>query len=786
MIDISGRAVRAGIRSITAVAAASCFAVMPQVTSSASAHTGGKAGRAHDRTTPNRDHDGHGHGGHAARDHARGRADVVVDTKGPRGAIVPGKTYNWPFEVTNRGTVPARDVALTTTPDKNLKVLAAPPKCHWRKSGPLVCHIGLLPQGKTRRGVITATVVPPPRTGKARREHVRLQNPVQVSWRNAPTPERRLAAFPPVEVSPDGADTGTAPRTATDDLPYPLMVAEHGPGTAESVVVRSPIGAPVADGPCSLGALPARTAGKSMPIKPEFGSCAAKQDDPTACACGAAAQQRPASGLPTENAVIPDRPARSDVPAAAPCGAVATRPDVFPNRPSTSSCTGAQGRPETGTGASAQTPPASAAATTPCGAAAARPVVVSESPAALPPCAQAGQAAQAGQGRPAAAPSTATADRAQDKAADKAQDRPAAVSGSPATTPCGATAGRPVILPARPVIVPESPAAVPPCAGGGSATAPSTATADQHAGKPATEKSTPATAAEKSTPATAAEKSTPATATDRSTPAADKSTPATDKGDKATDKTGVPAAAPCGATAARPVVVPGQPVVVPNMPAIPPCAQNWPSSCGCLHSASVPAAHAAEPTAPAASDTPANPADSDTSPCSAADKPMAGKAISERPAGTSCAQETPAAVHEEQGNTPATIAPMTPLTGPGKAARHPLARPHHPHHPLGSGRARHECVRQGTGFVCPLGTGPRHPQVHNLEAPGHPHGLHCGSGSGTACHVRAARPVPVREAPGRELPTTGSSSALFALAGLGLAGAGVVLYRLSRTRRENG
>lgn len=262
MIDISGRAVRAGIRSITAVAAASCFAVMPQVTSSASAHTGGKAGRAHDRTTPNRDHDGHGHGGQAARDHARGRADVVVDTKGPRGAIVPGKTYNWPFEVTNRGTVPARDVALTTTPDKNLKVLAAPPKCHWRKAGLLVCHIGLLPQGKTRHGVITATVVPPTHTGKARKEHVQLRNPVQVSWHNAPTPERRLAAFPPVEVSPDGSDTGAAPQTAADELPYPLMVTEHGPGTAESVVVRSPIGAPAADGPCSLGVVPGRTAGE--------------------------------------------------------------------------------------------------------------------------------------------------------------------------------------------------------------------------------------------------------------------------------------------------------------------------------------------------------------------------------------------------------------------------------------------------------------------------------------------------------------------------------------------
>src|SRR4051794_41452985 len=123
MIDISGRAVRAGIRSITAVATASCFAVMPQVTNNASAHTGGKAGRAHDHTTPHRDHDGR-----EGRDHARGRADLVVDTKGPRGAIVPGKTYKWPFEVTNRGTVPAKDVALTATPDKSLKVLSAPPK----------------------------------------------------------------------------------------------------------------------------------------------------------------------------------------------------------------------------------------------------------------------------------------------------------------------------------------------------------------------------------------------------------------------------------------------------------------------------------------------------------------------------------------------------------------------------------------------------------------------------------------------------------------------------------
>jgi LPXTG-motif cell wall-anchored protein len=74
--------------------------------------------------------------------------------------------------------------------------------------------------------------------------------------------------------------------------------------------------------------------------------------------------------------------------------------------------------------------------------------------------------------------------------------------------------------------------------------------------------------------------------------------------------------------------------------------------------------------------------------------------------------------------------------------------------------------------------------VLNLTAPSHPHAIRCGGAGAAACHTRAARPIPVRVAPGRELPTTGGSSALLALSGLGLAGAGVVLYRLSRTRRD--
>jgi LPXTG-motif cell wall-anchored protein len=56
--------------------------------------------------------------------------------------------------------------------------------------------------------------------------------------------------------------------------------------------------------------------------------------------------------------------------------------------------------------------------------------------------------------------------------------------------------------------------------------------------------------------------------------------------------------------------------------------------------------------------------------------------------------------------------------------------------------------------------------------------------AGVACHTRAAHPIAARPQPVRgNLPTTGGSSALLALSGLGLAGAGVVLYRLSRVRR---
>lgn len=768
MIDISGRVVRAGIRGFTAVATASCFVVTPQITNIASAHTKGNTARTHDHTTPRRDHDGRD-----ARDHGRGRADVVVDTKGPKGRIVPGRTYEWPFEVTNRGTAPARDVALTARPDRNLKVLAAPPKCRWRHAGPLVCDIGLLPQGHTKRGVITATIVPRAHAGKA------LDNPIQVSWRNAPRQERLMAAFPPAEVSPGTGDPYAAPA-ADGKVPYPLMVTEHGPVTAESVVVRSPIGLPAPEGPCAAGVAPGEIADGAEPARPALGPCGAKQDDPAACGCRGA-HEAPAVTVP--GVVVPDRPATApcaavtrpgsvaDLPAVPPCAQhrPVAPPPVAVERPAgrpAAPCAVAPARPATGPARPlvppcAQTGPAAwvdEPATAPCGVLPARPATAADRPA-LPPCAR---------------NEPITKENAGDTAKDGAKDVAAPAPTIDRPAPCDA-ADRPVILPAPVgtgmITVPGSPCGTAPDrpvavevdrpAGTTSATTPAGKPADKTVEKPADK----ATDKAEAKPVEAAK----------------------DKADKPEAKPAeaadVPVATPCGASAANPGAVPGRPVTVSQVPAIPPCAQARPGACGCLASRNAPAAPAAEPVVPAVPDTP------EAAPCVAgADTPVAtGKAAPEAPLGPSCAQDAPAAVHEEPATEPETIAPMTPLTGPGKAAHEPLGRPHH-HVPLG--RPHHGCTRQGAGFICPLGSGAhRRPPVLSLHSPGHPHELHCVGASSAGCHTREARPIAVRPQPVRgNLPTTGSSSALLALSGLGLAGAGVVLYRLSRTRtrREEG
>jgi hypothetical protein len=774
MIEFSGRAVRAGTRSIAVVAAASCFAVMPQVADHQPAHADSIVGSAAARGghgAPHRDHD------HEGR--KNGHANVVVDTQGPQGAILPGRTYRWPYEVTNRGSAPARNVALTATPDKHLKVLATPPKCRWRRSGQLICKIGLLPQGETKRGVITATVVPKAPTGRS------LANPVQVSWHNSPTPETRRTAFPPVEVSPDTAlaAKSSIPETVIPgrQVPYEVVMTGHGPVTAEAVVVRSPVTAMTPEGPCGSSMSPAKIpAGKTTPIKPAIGSCEADPATPVAAPCvavqgkdaaapdTAAASDKPVAG--SCGAAQEKRAVAQDKPAAAPCGAVANksageRPAVAAHAPVTPPCAAGQDKSAACSCGAAQEKPATQdkaatqdnkPVTAPSAAVPPQPVVARDKPAAAP-------STVAMPAKPAAAPCGAAADK-------------------PATPPCAAAPVKPVAAPSTA----EDPSTA--AAAGKPEAAPCGAVANKSAGeKPAVSADTPVT-------------SPCAAGPDKSAAcwcgAAQDKPAAVQPGVALDDK---PVAAPSAAAApGKPAAAPA-PVAAEDDPAVAPCAA--------LHDKPIAApCGAAVPERPAAAVVPGKP---EAAPCGViADKPMVApdNAASDKPVSPACgaAEEQPIAAPEKSVS-------MTPLAGPGKAAGKSASRPgrvpaRHRHvealagrSPVSASRGRQDCVTLGTGFECPGGAIPHH-RTHLLKLAAHsrpntaPHRLRCvdteipeanRAGDSAACHTRMARPVAARDnLTIRRLPTTGGSSALLALMGFGLAGAGVVLYRFGRARRS--
>jgi LPXTG-motif cell wall-anchored protein len=247
----------------------------------------------------------------------------------------------------------------------------------------------------------------------------------------------------------------------------------------------------------------------------------------------------------------------------------------------------------------------------------------------------------------------------------------------------------------------------------------------------------------------------------------------------------------------KPVAAPGKPaaetapVAAENNPAVAPCAA--------LHDKPVAApCGAAVPERPAVAVVPGKP---EAVPCGAiADKPMVASdnAASDKPVGPACgaAEENPIAA-------PGKSVSITPLAGPGKAARKSASRPgrlptRRDHaealagkSPVLVNKGRQDCVTLGTGFECPGGAIPHH-RTHLLKLAAHsrpntaPHRLRCvDTEIPEANHTRMARPVAARDnLTIRRLPTTGGSSALLALMGFGLAGAGVVLYRFGRARRS--
>ncbi|GAB3967405.1 hypothetical protein GCM10029978_034630 [Actinoallomurus acanthiterrae] len=208
------------------------------------------------------------------------RTRIIFDTQAPQGPVVPGRTYSWPYSVTNTGSAPAKNVTFTTRPNRHLKVVGTPEKCHWRGGRDLICDIGVVPGGGTKRGTLTATVDPDAPNGRP------LSSPAKISWQGRPGSTAREAAFPPVKASraTDLAVTDSAlPEVVQpgSEVPYEISVTNEGPVTAEAVVVRSSVAGDLLGSPCGSPFGPLQTlAGKIAPLKPAVPACGITQDKP--------------------------------------------------------------------------------------------------------------------------------------------------------------------------------------------------------------------------------------------------------------------------------------------------------------------------------------------------------------------------------------------------------------------------------------------------------------------------------------------------------------------------
>jgi uncharacterized repeat protein (TIGR01451 family) len=158
-------------------------------------------------------------------------AHVQVSTNAPGVAILPGRTYSWPYAVTNASPTKAGQVVFSAPLPKSMEFVSAEQNCVWR-GGAAVCGIGTLQPGETKAGVITARV--PAQTAPG----TEISSPAMVRWDSS----QSTTHFPPVRVA-HTADVAVAESSVKKIkpgpfVPFDVLVTNNGPSEAENVVLR--------------------------------------------------------------------------------------------------------------------------------------------------------------------------------------------------------------------------------------------------------------------------------------------------------------------------------------------------------------------------------------------------------------------------------------------------------------------------------------------------------------------------------------------------------------------
>jgi hypothetical protein len=171
----------------------------------------------------------------AAEKRSSERAGIILDIDAPNAPILPGKTYEWPFSVTNRGADKIDHVTFAAPLSKHLDFVQGQDDCSWQREM-AVCELGAMQHGQTKTGVLTAKVDADACEGDT------IGGRGTVTWGNPSDHGKVEAAFPKVDVveAADLAVAGKAPQEVQpgDTVPYEITVVNRGTVTAEHVMVR--------------------------------------------------------------------------------------------------------------------------------------------------------------------------------------------------------------------------------------------------------------------------------------------------------------------------------------------------------------------------------------------------------------------------------------------------------------------------------------------------------------------------------------------------------------------
>ncbi|WP_106402039.1 COG1361 family protein [Actinocorallia populi] len=173
----------------------------------------------------------------AARPVEARRPEIRLDMGGPEGPLVPGRTYEWPYSITNLGSERAEEVFFVAPVPYDLEFVSGQGNCSMQGKD-VVCAVGPLGEGKTHTGTITTKVA------ESAKPATTVQGKVTVEWSGGTT----HGSFPAHTVSPTSDLVVTADGPAQlqpgQKITYTFTVENRGPSPATGVTVSAPAASP--------------------------------------------------------------------------------------------------------------------------------------------------------------------------------------------------------------------------------------------------------------------------------------------------------------------------------------------------------------------------------------------------------------------------------------------------------------------------------------------------------------------------------------------------------------